>query len=493
MSRFFWTVAAATFLCVTSAQSSNSSHYTKPEQTGADQVKTAPEPAGTFASLAKTGAGLGVVSNGGFETNGGAGTTDLTDWTLVDQAGSSGSWYAQMGTTSPTNGLTVQAPTEGSFAAMTDQSNPGSHVLFQEITVPAGGATLHFNLYLRTNASDYHVPDPATLDYTVIPNQQFRADVMDPAAGDFDVGAGVLDNIYQTLPGDPLESGYTTVSHSLDAFAGQTIRLRFAEVDNQGFFNVGVDNVHLTGKPAIGVTPDPLAFGDQTVGTTSAPAGVTLENTGGADLVVSAVGTASAPFADAGGTCGAAPFTLTPGSSCTLDYEFSPMATGPFSQNISVESNASSSPDTFELTGNGIQSALSLSPGSVNFGSIHLGTSDSATVTVTNTGSGPLEITGLSGLAEPFSVIGGSCVPVPTTVPVDGSCTIEIGFNGASKGSFSDTLLIESNAPGSPHAVAVSGAVAFLEAIPASSPRGLALLALFIMLLGVTAGRRGLG
>lgn len=493
MPRHFWAIAAATFLCVTSAQSSDTRYYDKPEHTSADKTKTSPAPvsAESSASLTKTGVGLGLVSNGGFETNGGAGTADLTDWTIVNQG--NGSWYAQTGTSSPTRGVAVQAPTEGSFAAMTDQSSTGSHVLFQQITVPAEGATLHFDLYLRNHAADYYVPDPATLDHTVNPNQQFRADIMDPAAGDFDVGAGVLDNIYQTRPGDPLESGYTTVSHSLDAFAGQTIRLRFAEVDNQFYFNVGVDNVHVTGKPAVGMTPDSLDFGDQEVGTTSAPASVTLENTGSADLEISAVGTPSAPFAAASGTCGAAPFALTAGESCTLAYDFSPSAAGPAADTISIDSNAPGSPDSFPLAGNGIQSALSLSSGSVNFGTIHLGTSDSTTVTVINTGSAPLEMTGLSGLNEPFNVTGGSCVPVPTTVPVDGSCTVEIGFNGAGNGSASDTLVIESNAPGNPHAVAVAGAAAFLEAIPVSSPRGLVLLALFIMLMGVTAGRRRLG
>jgi len=61
----------------------------------------------------------------------------------------------------------------------------------------------------------------------------------------------VLANLFQTNPGDPLTNGgYTTVSFSLDAFAGQTVRLRFAEIDNQLFFNVGIDNVRLEVPPA---------------------------------------------------------------------------------------------------------------------------------------------------------------------------------------------------------------------------------------------------
>jgi len=200
-----------------------------------------PAPARPATSSAK--ATVNVVRNGGYESNGGAGTSTISNWAVVDQSGGSGSWFAQAGTASPMNGFTVNAPPEGSFAAMTDQSGRGSHVLYQDIAVPSSGGTLRFTLFIDNSAGTFATP--ATLDYTVDPNQQFRADIMDPAAGDFDVGAGVLANVYQTQVGDPATSGYTTVSFPMGAFAGQTVRLRFAEVDNQDFFNAGVDNVQL--------------------------------------------------------------------------------------------------------------------------------------------------------------------------------------------------------------------------------------------------------
>lgn len=196
------------------------------------------------------GVASGAVTNGGFETNGGAGTSTFTGWTVVDQTGGSGSWFVQTGTGSPLNGFTTPAPTEGAFAAMTDQGGPGSHVLYQDVTVPAAGGTLNFDLFIDNSASDFANPSPATLDFTVSPNQQFRMDIMNTTAGDFDVGAGVLANVFQTNPGDPLTNGgYVPVSFNLDAFAGQTVRLRFAEVDNQGFFNVGIDSVRIVAPP----------------------------------------------------------------------------------------------------------------------------------------------------------------------------------------------------------------------------------------------------
>lgn len=194
---------------------------------------------GAVASASPSGA----TTNGGFEINGGESSNEFAGWTVVDQEGGNGSWCVQSGTASPIFGFDVEAPPEGSFAAMTDTGGPGSHVLYQDIDIPAGATTLTFQLYLQNLASDYAVPTPATLDFNEFPNQQFRADLMDPTASVFDVGTGVLANIYQTLPGDPQESGYTEISFDLAPFQGQTVRLRFAEVDNQGQLLAGIDQV----------------------------------------------------------------------------------------------------------------------------------------------------------------------------------------------------------------------------------------------------------
>ena len=198
------------------------------------------------------------VTNPSFESNGGAGTSTFTGWTVVDQAGGSGSWYVQSGTTSPISGSSVPAPTDGSFAAMTDQVGPGSHILYQDILIPPTGAVLSFDLFIGNRNGDFVVNG---LDFNNIPNQHARVDIMSTAAAIDDVGAGVLKNIFITNPGDPLVSGYTTKSVSLLEFAGQTVRLRFAEVDNQLFFQMGVDNIRLVPGSAPGICRTPGFFG----------------------------------------------------------------------------------------------------------------------------------------------------------------------------------------------------------------------------------------
>ena len=162
---------------------------------------------------------------------------------------------------SPINGFDVPAPPEGSRAAMTDQQAGGSHVLYQDFVVPAlvPLATLQFRTFV--NSGDAFVA-PATLDWaTRVLNQQARVDLLAPGLDAFSL-TSVLLNAFQTNPGDPLTSGYAL--HSVDvtsllaANVGQTLRLRFAEVDNVSFLNFGVDDVRLTvGATAV---PEPASL-----------------------------------------------------------------------------------------------------------------------------------------------------------------------------------------------------------------------------------------
>jgi hypothetical protein len=211
------------------------------------------------AALCPAASAQQLIVNGGFETG-------LSSWTVADQAGGSGSWFVQTGTGSPLNGFPVASPPEGTFAAMTDQGGPGSHVLYQDFIVPTGvvvGA-LGFEHYINNTAGAFLSPD--TLDFSGAGNQQARVDIMTTTADPFSVAAGdVLMNIFQTMPGDPAVSGYNPVNADvtalLQAHAGQTLRLRFAEVDNQLFFSYGVDRVGLTVRVQDVPEPGTVAFG----------------------------------------------------------------------------------------------------------------------------------------------------------------------------------------------------------------------------------------
>jgi len=187
-----------------------------------------------------------LVTNGSFEINGGVNSQVFTGWENFNQPGFDPNGFrVQTGTLSPSPGgiFPVPAPPQGLFTAMSTQNGPGLHIISQVITLPPrGNGQLFFRLFIGNRAGAFFSPD--SLSPSVFPNQQFRMDIVDPVAPIDALGAAVLMNVYQTRPGDPpISAGYLTVTADLSAFNGMAVRLRFAEADNQFFFNAGVDDV----------------------------------------------------------------------------------------------------------------------------------------------------------------------------------------------------------------------------------------------------------
>ena len=99
----------------------------------------------------------------------------------------------------------------------------------------------------------------------------------------------------------------------------------------------------------------------------SATESVTLTNTGTGELIISEMVEPNAPFSVTGGSCMALPVTLLPGESCDIEVTFMPAgSTGGFGDELTIVSNAASSPDTVTLSGNG-QSPIPV-PGLDRFG-----------------------------------------------------------------------------------------------------------------------------
>lgn len=216
----------------------------------------------------------------------------------------------------------------------------------------------------------------------------------------------------------------------------------------------GTQTLPLTGtgtNPAVSLSATSLDFGQQVVGTTSQPRTVTVANTGTTSLTVRNA-TATGDFtADATG-CTAQP--VPPGQACAISVTFSPTATGTRSGTLSVTSNAASSPDTVALTGTGVAPAIAVTPGGLAFGTVPIGTTSSPqNVTVTNTGTSGLNVTGTS-VSGPFTISADGCSGGSAIAPGD-SCQIGVQFAPASTGPASGTLTIKSD--GGTATVALSG------------------------------------
>jgi hypothetical protein len=221
-----------------------------------------------------------TVTNGGFETG------DFTGWTVTPQSESNGTWTVATGTSTPLSEHEIAAPPCGTHAAIFDENDESSAVMYQDLSLAADATntlsfTHYYVNYATTGEGDvtpvWNSPD--TLDYTFDgTNQQYRVDIMKTSADPFSVDpSDILKTVFQTEPGDAASLDPTPVTVDLSAFAGQTVRLRFAAVDNWDYLNVGVDCVALTSTPLSTTTSSSTTSTTAVPSTTTTTAPVAVE------------------------------------------------------------------------------------------------------------------------------------------------------------------------------------------------------------------------
>lgn len=260
------------------------------------------------------------------------------------------------------------------------------------------------------------------------------------------------------------------------------------------------DSVSLSGtgiQSEVSISLSPPDFGEVRVGETSDALTVTINNTGTATKNVSALTAAAAPFAQTdAGTCGAAPFSVDAGTFCTLTYTFSPTEAVEATQAFNLTSDAESGSGTFELSGRGVESVVSLSLDTLNFGLLPPGESAQQSLTITNNGEADLNLFEITDPGPPFAVVVGEALgdiqpcTMPSVLEPGESClvTVEFAPQSARGGSFEASFEIRSDAANSPITVTLRASAEAIP-IPIFGRNGLLLLILGMLLAGFLALR----
>jgi hypothetical protein len=188
-------------------------------------------------------------------------------------------------------------------------------------------------------------------------------------------------------------------------------------------------------------------FGNVKVSSTSARA-ITVKNTGTSDLVISNINITGSNASEFSQTNDCT--TIPAGGSCTITGTFNPtLPFGKKTATVSILSNDPKKPTVnVKISGNAPPAKISVSPTSVNFGNVNLGSTSGKTITVKNTGTSDLVISNINitgSNASEFSQTN-DC----TTIPAGGSCTITGTFTPTSIGIKSATMSISSNDPKKP-------------------------------------------
>ncbi len=207
-------------------------------------------------------------------------------------------------------------------------------------------------------------------------------------------------------------------------------------------------------QSATTLSPDHLTFSTQVVGTTSAAKIVTLKNSGTKNLTISRIaitGTNAGSFAQTH-TCGS---SLAAGASCTISVRFSPKGSGTRIAALTVSDSGVGSPQTVALSG--IGTTAKLSPTSLSFGTVEVGTASAAkTVTLTNVGTTTLSIIGIAitGTNAGDFAQTHTC---GSSLAAGGSCAINVKFKPTASGTRTAALSVSDSAAGSPQKVALYG------------------------------------
>lgn len=214
--------------------------------------------------------------------------------------------------------------------------------------------------------------------------------------------------------------------------------------------SVALSGIGVTPNASVSLSPLTLTFASQTIGSSSAARVVTLSNTGNEALSITSV-QAQGDFAQTN-NC---PASLNTASACTINVTFTPTAAGTRTGNVTVVDSASGSSQSVALSGTGtsLNATVSLSPSTLTFSSLPVGSSGSPqVVTLSNTGNAALNITSVQVVGN-FSQTN-NC---PASLSAGSGCSVNITFVPKSTGSLEGALSINDSAQSSPQVVGLSG------------------------------------
>ena len=200
-----------------------------------------------------------------------------------------------------------------------------------------------------------------------------------------------------------------------------------------------------------------LSFGTEQVGAPSASQRVKLLNEGGTALQIVGI-KVTGPNASSFIFESDCPASLEPPSYCDTQGHFAPTTTGPLTATLTFIFKYLPS-ETISLSGTGISSPLaSLSASSLSFGDQQVGTqSASKSVTLTNVGSVPLQITNLQTFGANVSsfVFSSDC---PASLSPSSTCTIHGHFAPTTTGPLTAYVNVSYNGYGPSSSITLTGA-----------------------------------
>ena len=242
--------------------------------------------------------------------------------------------------------------------------------------------------------------------------------------------------------GTPRSAGQTVVVPvTFTPSTVQSYEVRLAVATTAGPGSAVVRGVGQFNGPRLAVSPSTVTMGTITTGS-SKTANVVLQSVGSQAVTFSGFTQPSAPFSVTG--LPAIGSTLASGASVSVNANYAPTAAGSHTGSFVVASNGGNV--TLPLSGAaGPPPKLTLSSLALDYGDVALGTSESLTFTVKNSGGSDLTILkSKPPVLGPFTALAPG-LPEGTVILAGQSVTLTVAFNPAAAGAASDGWVLNSN------------------------------------------------
>ncbi len=192
-----------------------------------------------------------------------------------------------------------------------------------------------------------------------------------------------------------------------------------------------------------------------------------LANTGTGAVTISVANATGTGFSLSGLSAGQ---VIGAGQSMNFTTNFNPSVSGASAGSIAITSNLSATPATVGLSGMGTQPGVSATPSSAAFGNVAVGSTNSQSITLTNSGNATLTFSQISVTGAGFSVSG---LSTSTTIGPGSNASFSVAFKPGTATAVQGSIVLTTNASPSQLTIPLSGTGAAATMLLVSNPTSL--------------------
>ncbi len=221
---------------------------------------------------------------------------------------------------------------------------------------------------------------------------------------------------------------------------------------SNALLTVPVSGVGTSAVGTLSSNPTSLSFSSTTVGQNQSLS-ETITNSGAASVTISQISISGSGFSLVGAQSSQ---TLTAGQSTTFSVKFAPTSAGNATGTLTVSSDASNPSLTVAVSGTAAASPgqLSANPTSLNFGSVTIGSNQSLSATISNSGGSSVSISNVAISGTGYTLSG---ITTPLTLNPGQSTDFSVKFAPTASGTANGSVTITSDASNPTLTVSLSG------------------------------------